>query len=119
MRSYEESGQLHEAIQVRRRMEWQCPIKELEAALTADGPTGYWRTIVEELQRRCSQHPVHPVTIAVAYTHLGDRKSALLWLDQAVEERDPWAVYINVDPWFAALRGNSRFQEIVRKAGIP
>jgi TolB-like protein len=119
MRSYEESGQLREAIQVRRRMEWQGPIKDLEAALTKSGPPGYWRTIVEDLEANRKKRPVHPVLIATAYAHLGDRERTLSWLEKAVEERDPWAVYIKVEPWFSALLGDARFQHIVRTAGIP
>ena len=119
MRAYEESGQLREAIQVRQRMGWNGPLQRLQAALTASGPPGYWRIIVEQLEGERRQNPVQPVIISTAYAHLGDRQRALSWLERAVEERDPFVVHINVDPWFTALRGDARFQEIVRKAGIP
>jgi tetratricopeptide (TPR) repeat protein len=119
MRAYEESGQLREAIQARRRMRWQGPIQELEAALTVSGPPGYWRIIVEQLEGAEKKKPVQPVIIATAYAHLGDRRRALSWLERAVEDRDPYAVHIKVDPWFTILRGDARFQQIVKKAGIP
>lgn len=120
MRAYEESGRLHEAIQIRARMGWQDPpTRNLEAAIRANGPQGYWRVIVEDLEATRKKRPVHPAIIATAYAHLGDRQRTLSWLEKAVEERDPWAVYIKVDPWFTALRGNARFQDIVRTAGIP
>ena len=117
MRAHEEYGQLHEAIQVWRRMGWPLArSQELEAALTANGPPGYWRVMLEDVK---AKHKKRPVMIATYYAHLGDRQRALAWLERAVEERDSWAVYINVDPWFTALRGDARFQEIVSKAGIP
>jgi tetratricopeptide (TPR) repeat protein len=119
MRAYEESGQLREAIQVRRRMGWRAPIQELEAALSANGPPGYWRVIIEQLEGNRKKRPERPVMIATAHAHLGNQQNALAWLDQAVEERDPWAVYIKVEPWFAPLRGDARFQQTIQKAGIP
>ena len=120
MRAYEESGRLHEAIQIRARMGWQDPpTRNLEAAIRANGPQGYWRVIVEDLEATRKKRPVHPAVIATAYAHLGDRQRTLSWLEKAVEERDPWAVYIKVEPWFAALRGDPWFQQIVKKAGIP
>ena len=58
-----------------------------------------------------------PAPCEVVLVGTGGR--ALAWLERAVEERDAWAVYIRVDPWFSALRGDPRFQQIVRSAGIP
>jgi TolB-like protein/Flp pilus assembly protein TadD len=120
MRAYEESSQLDKAIDVRRRMAWlNPPVPDLEAALAAQGPAGYWRVVLKENEDRRKKGAAAPVTFAVIYTHLGDRQRALWWLEQAVEERDPWAVYIKVEPAFAELRNDTRFQKIVRSAGIP
>ena len=120
MRAYEELGKLDKAIDVRRRMEWpNPPVPDLEAALAAEGPAGYWRRRVERIEANRRKGPVQPFGIAIAHIHLGDRQRALSWLEQAVEERDPWAVYIKIEPAFASLRGDPRFQQIVRSAGIP
>jgi TolB-like protein/DNA-binding winged helix-turn-helix (wHTH) protein/Flp pilus assembly protein TadD len=120
MRAYEESGQLDKVIDVRRRMGWpNPPVPDLEAALAAQGPAGYWRLRVERMEANRRKGPVQPFAIAIAYAHLGDHARALTWLEQGVEERDPWAVYIKIEPAFASLRGDARFQQIVRTAGIP
>jgi tetratricopeptide (TPR) repeat protein len=120
MRAYEESGQLDKAIDVRGRIAWlNPPAADLEAALAAQGPAGYWRVLLKENEDRRKKGAATPSGLAVIYTHLGDRQRALSWLEQAVEERDPWAVYIKVEPAFASLRADARFQQIVKKAGIP
>jgi len=33
--------------------------------------------------------------------------------------RDPWLVYLNVDPFYDNIRGDPRFKEIVRRIGLP
>jgi tetratricopeptide (TPR) repeat protein len=120
MRAYEELGQLDKAIDVRRRMQWpNPPVPELEAALAAQGPAGYWRRRIARLEANGRQVPVQPFGIAIIYAHLGDRAQTLTWLEQGVEERDPKAVYIKIEPTFASLRADPRFQQIVRSAGIP
>jgi hypothetical protein len=95
------------------------PVPDLQAALAAQGPAGYWRVVLKENEDRRKKDTAAPTGFAMIYTHLGDRQRALWWLEQAVEERDPWVVYIKVEPAFASLRGDARFQQIVRSAGIP
>lgn len=121
MRAYEESGQLTEAIAVRRRLGWKLIADELELSFRQNGAAGYWRALKENLIRKRSAGPglVRPTDIAWAYAHLGERERALEWLDRAVEERDPWTMYMKVEPPFAALRSDPRFQSIARAAGIP
>jgi hypothetical protein len=43
----------------------------------------------------------------------------LEWLERGVEERDGWAVYMKVEPPFAGLHSDPRFQKIARAAGLP
>lgn len=66
---------------------------DLEAALVARGPAGYWRTVADALETKRRKGPARPVGLAMTYAHIGDRQRALSWLQQAVEERDPWVVH--------------------------
>jgi adenylate cyclase len=59
------------------------------------------------------------VMIAYVYEGLGRTADALAWLEQAVEERDGWLVYINVFPRLESLRGEPRFQDVLRRVGLP
>jgi TolB-like protein/DNA-binding winged helix-turn-helix (wHTH) protein len=55
---------------------------------------------------------------ALPYLWLGDKQSALAALQKAVESRDTELIYLKVDPDWAPLRDDSRFQELERKVGL-
>jgi tetratricopeptide (TPR) repeat protein len=57
-------------------------------------------------------------TLARLYTTLGDREQALGWLERAYEARDGMVVYLKVYPHFDPLRGEPRFQRLLREIGL-
>jgi Flp pilus assembly protein TadD len=52
---------------------------------------------------------------ATVHLALGGRDEALARLESATSERDPWLVWLSVDPMFDALREDRRFQALVRR----
>ena len=71
-------------------MGWQNPpVPDLEAALAAQGPAGYWRLSVELMETNCRKGPVGPVSIATAYAYLRDRARALTWLKKLSRSATP------------------------------
>jgi TolB-like protein/Tfp pilus assembly protein PilF len=56
---------------------------------------------------------------AAFYAELDEMDQALKGLQGAVNERDPGLIYLAVDPVFAALHSDARFQEIERRIGLP
>jgi tetratricopeptide (TPR) repeat protein len=70
---------------------------------------------MEELARRCY---VSPYDWAVLHTGLGEHEEALRCLRQALKERSPRVIWLNVEPAFDNLRGNLHFQKIVRRVGL-
>jgi len=57
---------------------------------------------------------------ATVHLALGDEDEALARLEAATGERDPWLVWLNVDPMLEGLRGHRRFQSLVRLVyGVP
>jgi DNA-binding winged helix-turn-helix (wHTH) protein/TolB-like protein/Tfp pilus assembly protein PilF len=62
---------------------------------------------------------VPPYNVALIYHGLGDTDNALKWLERALEERDAHLVQIAVEPRWDSLRANSRFQELVKRLGLP
>ena len=120
MRAFEESGLFGEVIRARRRLGWNDPpLDALEIGLRQNGPAGYWRLFKESWLRRRDAGPARPFEIAWIYAHLGEREAALKWLAQAVEEGDPWALYMKVEPPLASLRSDPRFIQIAKAAGLP
>jgi TolB-like protein/DNA-binding winged helix-turn-helix (wHTH) protein/Tfp pilus assembly protein PilF len=55
---------------------------------------------------------------ARTYAALGDSDLALQALEKAFEEREPMA-WLNVDPEWDPIRAEPRFQDLVRRAGLP
>ena len=78
--------------------------------------------ILAELEGR-RDSPGHgyasPVLIACIYEGLGRADEALNWLEQAITERDGWLVFMNSFPRFESLRGEPRFENILRRVGLP
>jgi len=50
---------------------------------------------------------------------LGERQAAMDALRQAHRDRDPWIVWIGVEPRFDALRGQPEFEELSRSIFSP
>jgi serine/threonine-protein kinase len=57
--------------------------------------------------------------VAVAHVPLGRIDEALEWLRRSLAERGDCMVWLEVDPRWDEVRGDRRFQEIVRQVGIP
>ena len=56
--------------------------------------------------------------MAIVYTGLGERDAAFDWLEQALDERDFWMIYLNTYPVFDSLRDDSRFHDLGRRVGL-
>ena len=58
---------------------------------------------------------VPPSSVARVYAGLGDRESALQWLDKGYEARDVQMVFLTIDPKWNDLRSNPRFQRLLER----
>ena len=52
------------------------------------------------------------------YSQLGEPEAALEWLESAFERRDPWLVFLPVDPRFDALHTHPGFADLVARLHI-
>jgi TolB-like protein/Tfp pilus assembly protein PilF len=74
---------------------------------------------VERLRSRATHSFVSPYYLAVATLGIGDQLAALEALERAADERVPQLVYLSVEPLFAKLRPEPRFQRILGRVGLP
>ena len=58
-------------------------------------------------------------TIAQLCAALGYRDQAFTWLEKALANSEPMLVFLNVDPAYDNLRSNPRFEELLRRVGLP
>ena len=62
---------------------------------------------------------VSPAELAILYVGLGDKEAALDSLERAYREHDSQMQYLKVEPHFDALRSEARFQDLMRRVGLP
>jgi len=93
-------------------------------AYAASGKTAEARQVLSDLhdlgesQAAEPRRYVSPYTVAAIYTGLGEKDRAFKWLERAYEERDVWLMNLKVDPVFAKLRSDKRFQDLLTRAGL-
>jgi hypothetical protein len=50
---------------------------------------------------------------------LGERDQAIASLEQGYANRDQWMLYLKVDPHLDDLRSDPRFEDLLRRVGLP
>ena len=81
-----------------------------------------WCTVTSNRSTSCSQvtKPSRsPWEIANLYAMAGEDRLALNWLERGFEEKDPNMPYLNALPIFGHLHDEPRFQDLVRRMGLP
>lgn len=94
-------------------------IKRLREGLARSGAKGFWQASLEDYLRTTKSSYAPPVLVAGVYMRLGDKGRALRWLEKGYQERDDLMIDLNVDPVFDAIRSEPRFQDLVRRVGLP
>jgi hypothetical protein len=77
------------------------------------------RAIVSQLNMMAERQYVPSSAFALVHAGLGNKAEALDWLDRAYQEHDFSLVFLEVAPWFETLRGEARFQQLVRRMQLP
>ena len=96
---------------------------EAEESLTLGeaeaGHRGALIRLAEMLAERSRSGPVLILEIAQAYAHAGETEQTLKWLERGFEEHDPNMPYLAVSRDWGDLRGNPRFQDLLRRMNLP
>ncbi len=92
-------------------------IANLARAWVALGKRSEAETLLSELKRRSGPGHSYGSEIAVICASLGDRDQAMQWLEKGFEERFNPGVLLR--PGFDPLRSDPRFQDLVRRVGLP
>ena len=73
---------------------------------------------LDSIERSKSQY-VAPYVRGLVYAELGDLDRAMALLNQSVDERVHWLVWINRDPRWNSIRNDPRFKKVVQRVGVP
>ena len=88
-------------------------------AYARSGQAGKAEALLSELLERSEREYVLPTAFATLYTGLGQKDSAFCWLGKAYEERLGMLFWLKAAPVYHPLRDDPRFQDLVRRIGLP
>jgi serine/threonine protein kinase/tetratricopeptide (TPR) repeat protein len=74
--------------------------------------------VMAQVEAASKQRRVDPYYLAAVWTALGDHDRAFEALEQAYQERFYLVAYLNVDPRLDPLRGDPRFQRLLKQVGL-
>ena len=75
--------------------------------------------ILKQINQLYKPRTVPPVAVAMIYSSLGETDRALAFLEKAYEEHSTDLVYLKVDPVYDPLRSEQRFEDLMRRMGLP
>ncbi|HLW88978.1 MAG TPA: protein kinase [Terriglobales bacterium] len=83
------------------------------------GKTTEARQILEDLTKLAKQKYVASYIFAGIHIGLGENDRAIDYLEKSYEEHSHWLIYLRIDPGMDGLRDNPRFQDLLRRVGLP
>jgi len=117
--TYHAKGMYEEAIAVRKAQSSPELVEALDRGYMEGGYQGAMLSAAEMLAARSRTTDVRPRTIAALYAASVEPDQAFDWLERAMEERDPNMPYLNVFPMFDGLHDDPRWQDLLRRMGLP
>lgn len=122
--AYEQKSMLEEAIAefenaLSRWKDSSLPLSSLAHAYGVSGRKKEAVEILEKLLEMGERTYVPAYDIAVVYAGLGEKDKGLEWLDRAYEERSGFLVYIKCDRRFDPLQPNPRWEDLLKRVGLP
>jgi len=75
--------------------------------------------ILDDLRKLATQKYVTPYFFAGIHIGLGEEDHAMEYLEKSYEEHSHWLMYLHMDPSMDGLRSNPRFQDLLRRVGLP
>jgi len=95
-------------------------IEDLSDAYSHGGMTVYWRKRLEmESVEQEETGDVFSYRTAALHARLNQIDEAVSWLERAYAEHSNRLIFLRVDPVFDGLRSDPRFQNLIRRVGLP
>ncbi len=94
-------------------------LASLAHVFAVSGQPARARKVLDELIELSKTRYVPAYEIGVVYLGLGQKDKAFEWLEKAYNDRSWWLANLNIDPRLDPLRGEARFQDLVRRVGLP
>jgi TolB-like protein/DNA-binding winged helix-turn-helix (wHTH) protein len=123
-RNYEAKGMHDEAMQewgvAMRMLGYEDMANAMHRAFEVNGYKSALKVWAREMElARAHGEDVPAFVLAEVYSYLGDKDHAFVWLEKAYEQRESALPSLKVDPYWDKIRPDPRFQELVRRVGLP
>lgn len=123
-RAFRELGDSESALDVAVRRLRSAGVDDEEVTRLAEGETAVALDRIDRFRlrwqrRRAEEGEPQPLGLAWAHAAVGEEDEAFRWLEEAVERRDPWLVFLWADLRFEPLWTDPRFTGVAARVGIP
>jgi DNA-binding winged helix-turn-helix (wHTH) protein/TolB-like protein/Tfp pilus assembly protein PilF len=75
--------------------------------------------LLAELRQRSNDEYVSPFVYVLTYLGLDDKEQTFAWLERAYQARSLFIITLKVDPIFDQLRGDPRYDDLLRRLNLP
>jgi TolB-like protein/cytochrome c-type biogenesis protein CcmH/NrfG len=94
-------------------------VSEFRAALKTGGVKGYWKRVLDYELEEYNKGLVPAFFVAGIFAELGDADASFEWLEKSFKDRENDLTYLKIDYRFRSLRADPRFQDLLRRVGLP
>src|SRR6202011_604053 len=120
---YERKGMYDEAVAEYLKDEARAgmPVEKvaaLKAAYAASAMRGYWQKRLNLAKEDLRQRPRWPLEMAELSARADDKNQAFEWLEKAYEGGDMALLSLKIEPMFASLHGDPRFDDLIKQIGL-
>jgi serine/threonine protein kinase/tetratricopeptide (TPR) repeat protein len=88
-------------------------------AYAASGDRQNAQRIISELAELSKRRYVSPYFTATVYAGLQDKEKTIEYLEKAYQDKSVWLVWLRVEDIFDFLRADPKFQDLLRRVGLP
>ena len=121
--AYAQKTQFAEALSEARRVRLPeaspIDVAATGSVIASAGERAEAERLLRDLRQVARRRFVCPYEIATTYLALGERNEALRWLEKAYAARSVCMIWLGVDPRLDPLRSDPRFQDLLRRIGLP
>jgi TolB-like protein len=115
--TYDKKGMIPESVEMDLKDEAANGVSEeiissLRKTFQTSGQKAY-------LRKKLETGGASPYGFAQINARLGNRDEAFRWLEEVYDERSGWITKLKADPELDNLRSDPRFQDLVRRVGLP
>ena len=109
-------AELQKTVEVTNAPTWIAFVADAKAL---SGDRAGARKILSDLKKLSQQTYVSPWWLAIVYSDLGDKDKAFFWLEKCYQGREHDLVFSKVWPMFNSLHSDPRYQDLMRRVGLP